>query len=313
MALRISSRAALAAMVATVVVVSGAGVWALWRVFVLTLPGRRVDHLAMEGALHGQVTLWGVAERVLEPVSVVYGAVAVVVVVSIAVLRRRYAMAVEATVLLGGSVLTTQVLKRFILSRPDLGDMPHLANALPSGHTTAAAATSAALLYVATPRWRPAVAVLGVVYTVATGWSTLIGQWHRPADVMAAVLVVTAWSAAASLSMLLRTGSGTTATTQISVVRTGPSAADRIVTVLGSTGTVALGVTVATGMWVWKGTVTGTAGDLVAYGGGVAAIVAAVCVGVAIQLALREAVGRVVRDPQGSRTALPQSDALLTP
>ena len=34
-------------------------------------------------------------------------------------------------------------------------------------------------------------------YTTATGISTLIGQWHRPSDVVAAVLVVLAWTAIA--------------------------------------------------------------------------------------------------------------------
>ena len=44
-------------------------------------------------------------------------------------------------------------------------------------------------------RWRPVVAVAGAAYTGATGVSTLVGQWHRPSDVVAAILVVLAWSA----------------------------------------------------------------------------------------------------------------------
>ena len=56
---------------------------------------------------------------------------------------------------------------------------------------------SAALLLVVPPRVRPWAAVLGAGYTTATGVSTLIGQWHRPSDVVAGVLVVLAWTAIA--------------------------------------------------------------------------------------------------------------------
>ena len=74
---------------------------------------------------------------------------------------------------------------------------PTTATPCPSGHTTAAASVSAALLLVVPPRARPWAAVLGAGYTTATGISTLIGQWHRPSDVVAAVLVVLAWTAIA--------------------------------------------------------------------------------------------------------------------
>ena len=106
-------------------------------------------------------------------------------------------MAVQVAVLMAGATLTTQLLKYLVLYRPHLGTWPHYGNTLPSGHTTAAAAASASLLFVVGPRARPLVAVLGALYTAATGWSTLIGQWHRPSDVVAAVFVVTAWFALA--------------------------------------------------------------------------------------------------------------------
>ena len=95
-----------------------------------------------------------------------------------------------------GANLTTQVLKHVRL-RPTRARRATASygNTLPSGHTTAAASVSAALLLVVPPRVRPWAAVLGAGYTTATGISTLIGQWHRPSDVVAAVLVVLAWTA----------------------------------------------------------------------------------------------------------------------
>ena len=63
-------------------------------------------------------------------------------------------------------------------------------NSLPSGHTTMAASAAAAVFLMVSPRWRPLAGFLGGSFAVATGVSTLINQWHRPADVVAAFLVV---------------------------------------------------------------------------------------------------------------------------
>src|SRR5690606_9371935 len=62
------------------------------------------------------------------------------------------------------------------------------------GHTTAAASVAAAAVLVVPPRARPWVMAFGAAYAGATGISTLIGQWHRPSDVVAAMFVVLAWS-----------------------------------------------------------------------------------------------------------------------
>jgi hypothetical protein len=66
-------------------------------------------------------------------------------------------------------------------------------NSLPSGHTTLAASAAAAVFLMVSPRWRPLAGFLGGSFAVATGVSTLINQWHRPADVVAAFLVVAAF------------------------------------------------------------------------------------------------------------------------
>jgi membrane-associated phospholipid phosphatase len=172
---------------------SGFGVWLTWRVFVSTSTGQVIEQAALTGATYGQTRLWRLAEPVLDSVSqpLIIAGIAVAVVIS--VLRRRWVLGVQAAVLVGGANLTTQLLKRGILDRPALGGDVGGAS-LPSGHTTVAASLAAALLIVA-PRWaRPWIAVVGAIYTAATGVSTLIGQWHRPSDAIAAVLVVVAWA-----------------------------------------------------------------------------------------------------------------------
>ncbi|GEL95307.1 phosphatase PAP2 family protein [Cellulomonas composti] len=180
-----------------VALASAVGVWALWRLFVTTTDGQIVEQAVMAGSAYGRNRLWQVAEPVLEVISVVALAAVLSVAMIIAVARRRWELAVQVAVVMGGANLTTQVLKHVVLTRPDLGvsGSPH-ANSLPSGHTTAAMSIAVVLLLVVPARTRPWIALLGAAYTCATGVSTLIGHWHRPSDVVAAVLVVLAWTAA---------------------------------------------------------------------------------------------------------------------
>lgn len=180
---------------ALLAVIGVVGMHLLWAFFVNTAAGQRIDRAAFEGAAFEQGRLWQVAQPVLNVVSytlVIGGAIAAVL---IAVLRRRVLLAVQMFVLVGGANLTTQLVKQWY-PRPMLlpGGEWWWQNSLPSGHTTVAGSVSAALLLAAPRRWRPVVAVVGAVWTIITGLSTLVGQWHRPADVVAAVFVVLAWA-----------------------------------------------------------------------------------------------------------------------
>ncbi|MDQ2625258.1 MAG: phosphatase PAP2 family protein, partial [Actinomycetota bacterium] len=153
----------------------------------------RVDQAAMDGAQFGRTRLWQIAEPVLEIVSIPALGFVLVAAMTLAVLRRRWMLALQIAVLVVGANLSTQVLKYYVFDRPDLDVTYALPNALPSGHTTAAASVAVAAVLVVPPRARPYVAVLGGAYAGLTGVSTLIGQWHRPSDVVAALFVVLAW------------------------------------------------------------------------------------------------------------------------
>lgn len=172
---------------------AAAGVAGVHVLLSTTVTGRLVDDAAFRGAEYGRSRLWQVAEPVLDVVSVPFVVVVAVSAVLLALLRRRVVLAAQVAVLMVGANVTTQVLKR-LLDRPDLGLHDRTVNSLPSGHTTVAASTSAALVLVVPRRWRGWAAVLGAVYTTATGVSTLVGRWHRPSDAVAAVLVVLAWT-----------------------------------------------------------------------------------------------------------------------
>ena len=277
-----------------VAVLSFVGVLALWRVFVDTLAGQQVENAALQGALYGQTQLWRVAERVLDVVSVGFIAAVLLGAMIIAALRRRWSLAMQVAVLMIGANLTTRVLKNAVFYRPDLGVEASYGNTLPSGHTTAAASVSAALLLVVPPRARPWAAVLGAGYTTATGVSTLIGQWHRPSDVVAAVLVVLAWAAIACAMVAVTSARPTTATGALRIASERPPTPRTVRTVVASLTVVGLaaGASAAIALshtWEYRADLEARTEQVTAYLGGAAGTLMASCLAFAIMLLLRQA------------------------
>lgn len=175
-------------------VLAAAGVWGTWRVFVGTYEGQLLDQAAFEGAEFGRNELWRVAEPVLDVISIPFIAVVLAIGVVVALVRRRWLLATQVALLIAGANLSGQFLKYNLFDRPDLEVGDRLVNTLPSGHTIAATSCAVALVLVAPRGWRAAVAVVGALYAAGTGVSTLVGAWHRPGDVVAAVLLVLAWT-----------------------------------------------------------------------------------------------------------------------
>jgi hypothetical protein len=284
---------------------SALGVWLLWRVFVDTFQGQQVDQAALRGARFGQTQLWHVAEPLLSIVSVGFVAAVVVAAVLVAVLRRRWMLAVQVAVLLVGANLTTELLKHGVFARPTLDGSWGYANTLPSGHTTVAASVSVAALLVVPARARPWTAAVGALYTTATGISTLIGQWHRPSDVVAATLVVLAWTAATCVLVAATPGRPDTRTAALDARavaqepgrRSSTRAAHRaVLAALVVVGVAAAFPAVAALRHTWAHVgALGRAGLLVAYGGGAAAAVMASCLTFAAMLALRTAASTGLR------------------
>ena len=172
------------------------GVHLVWYLFVNTPTGQAIDRAAFEGALIQQTRLWQIGRPVLDVVSTTLVGLSAVAAVLIAMLRRRAWLAIQALIVVVGANATTQLVKD-LYARPRLLPVWTGQNSLPSGHTTVVAAASVAMLLTVPRRWRPVVAVVGAIWTVLTGLSTLVGRWHRPADVVAALLVVCFWGAIA--------------------------------------------------------------------------------------------------------------------
>lgn len=112
----------------------------------------------------------------------------------IALLRRRWQLGARVFVLVVGANLSTQVLKHWVLSRPNLGvDYAGLANSLPSGHSTVAMSAALGILLVAPVRARSIAAFLGWTMASFVGVSVMLNEWHRLADVLTAFLVAGIW------------------------------------------------------------------------------------------------------------------------
>jgi len=292
-----------------VAVVSAVGVWACWRLFVDTWAGQQVEWAALQGAQNGQGQLWRVAERVLDVVSVGFIAVVLLAAVLIALVRRRWSLAVQVAVLMIGANVTTRVVKLVLLDRPDLGVEGTWGNTLPSGHTTAAASISAVLLMVVPRRIRPWAAVLGAGYTAATGVSTLVGQWHRPSDVVAAVLVVTAWAAVSCSVVALLPSTRDLVAPAVAPGSREQRSTRRVTWALAlaglASGAVALVALQTT--WAHRVALDSRADVLTAYLGGAAGVLAASCLAFALLLALMAASTAPARAAAPSGSALDET------
>jgi hypothetical protein len=181
----------------------GAGLAATYYFFVRTTTGQFIDESALVEAVQIHGRAGRAATEFLDWLPTISLVIAVIIVLFVTLVRRRWAAAGIAVAACVGANLATQVLKDWIPDRPFRGITTLELNSLPSGHTTLAASAAAAVFLVVSPRWRPLAGFLGGSFAVAAGVSTLINQWHRPADVVAAYLVVGAFVLPAGWLILL--------------------------------------------------------------------------------------------------------------
>ena len=169
------------------------GLIATYYYFVQTTTGQFMDESALVEAVDIHGPAGKAATEFLDWLPTLSLVMAAVVVLFVTVIRRRWTAAGIAVAACIGANVATQVLKDVLPPRPDKGVITLELNSLPSGHTTLAASAAAAVFLMASPRWRPMAGFVGGTFAIASGVSTLINQWHRPADVVAAFLLVGAF------------------------------------------------------------------------------------------------------------------------
>ncbi|AXK46036.1 phosphatase PAP2 family protein [Brachybacterium saurashtrense] len=166
----------------------------LARAAVGTASGQRLDQLILSGAGAHQGPVSRYAELAVETVSVPVVAVLLGLAVLLVLLRRRADLLLPLGVLVLGANLTTQVIKHLLVTREALApNIDITPNSFPSGHTTLAATAMIALV-LAGGRARVMLAPLGALWTLAAGIGTLVVGWHRPSDVVGAIVVAAAWT-----------------------------------------------------------------------------------------------------------------------
>ncbi|MFF9011743.1 phosphatase PAP2 family protein [Streptomyces sp. NPDC014870] len=162
---------------------------------VLTATGQRWENAVLTGRLTDE-TLAAAheANHTLQHITLSSLAAALLLLAAIGTIRRRYALTAAAVGTVAVSLLLTEVLKRFLLVRPDLVDAPpHLTqNSFPSGHTTIATSVMFGLVLVVPYRLRGLAVGLGALWAIAVGAYTVAAGWHRPSDVIGADLLVLA-------------------------------------------------------------------------------------------------------------------------
>ncbi|MGW4490256.1 phosphatase PAP2 family protein [Amycolatopsis sp. NPDC004368] len=160
--------------------------------FVRTAAGQEAENGVVRSAQDnlGSTVDWAAPLRDVDLV-VLLGAVAVLV-VTLALVRRRFALGVTALVLLVAPLVAAQLLKTYVLDRPGSHHGYAVAshNSFPSGHVSAATAVLFALAVVLPARmrtWVLAVGSLGVAWVAA---ATVALGWHRLSDTVGGCLLV---------------------------------------------------------------------------------------------------------------------------
>lgn len=175
---------------------------------VLTATGQRWENAVLTGRLTDE-TLAAAheANRTLQHITLSSLAVALLVLTVIGAVRRRYALTVAALGTVAVSLFLAEVLKRYLLVRPDLVDAPpHLVqNSFPSGHTTIAMSVFVGLVLVVPVRARGVAVGVCALWAAAVGAYTVAAGWHRPSDAIGADLLVLA-VACGFLAILARRG-----------------------------------------------------------------------------------------------------------
>jgi membrane-associated phospholipid phosphatase len=174
---------------------------AVYLVFVRTSLGQRFDNAARLGSELGHASTRSNDVSQLQRISADSFAVVLAGIALFGIMRRRPRLGVAAAVAAGIAVVGTDILKSYLLGRPDLIGGALAANTFPSGHTATAIACALALVMVTPPRWRGLSAVVAGSYAWITAAQVQTAGWHRPSDAIGAALL--AFAAVATIAALL--------------------------------------------------------------------------------------------------------------
>lgn len=271
----------------------------IWLVYVMTERGQLLDAAAYGGAFWAQIGPWPLVEAARAALVLPVAGLVLAGAVGWTWWRRSQRLALVVLGVAVGATISIQVLKRWVLPRPDMGFPPE-PNSLPSGHTGAVALAGVAVVLAASERTRGPLAVAAAAATAAVGTASVVGHQHRPSDIVAAMVVVVAWTCAGIALAVPRTADQTadgrtsdrrTADRPGTSAGRGPSASVRALAVTGAVVAVPALLSAVVLLTASDRAVGGTE-TLVALIGGICAIVSASAVAFALVARSAPAGGR---------------------
>ncbi|MFW0184051.1 phosphatase PAP2 family protein [Rothia sp. CCM 9418] len=162
--------------------------------FVKTSIGQRLDEIAFTEFSYQLTDYQQPTERILNFIPTVAVISAIIGLIFVVIWKHRFVPSLIGLGIAMCSYLSAYLLKYHLITKPNYGIQEAVLNSAPSGHTTVAAAAGSALFLAAPKKLRPLVALISAILTAATGFSTIVNGWHRPADVITAVLLVSLWT-----------------------------------------------------------------------------------------------------------------------
>jgi hypothetical protein len=156
-----------------------------------TLPGQEYEDIVYRNfadsmpAVAAAIINFFTNTFIVQGIAIACGIVAIVILFA----RHRWRLFAQLVIFSVVSIGGVELLKHF-LPRP-LFD-PHFAaaaNSAPSGHTALAMVAVIALVCSVPRALRALSAVVGSAFVVCVGFSVIAGQWHRPSDVVMAILI----------------------------------------------------------------------------------------------------------------------------
>ncbi len=176
---------------------SAVAVVVLYVVLVRTRWGQEIDDLAFEG--RGAVRPESTArlDSMLRTVTEVSLFLLGGAIVLLALAQRRVRLAFTVGACMSAAVLTTELLKHIVLTRPSFAGIEGIThNSYPSGHATIGMVLALGLVMVSSSRWWRAATVAAALLATVFGTAVLSTGWHRPSDSLGAFAVALAWFAA---------------------------------------------------------------------------------------------------------------------
>lgn len=166
----------------------------IYYAYIFTERGQYADALGMASMILWTHRYHDASIFILDAASIPVMIGVIVVSAIIAGFRRRWAMAIRVAIMIAGAALSSYVLKFYVLPRPLLGVTYGVTNSFPSGHVTLAACAAFAFIMVVSHAIRPWAALFGAFIISLMGIVVVSHSWHRPSDVIGAILVVAFWA-----------------------------------------------------------------------------------------------------------------------